>query len=132
RIEKGKNYGWPIQAYGIEYGGAGISSALGEAATVRPGTEQPAYYWDPVIAPSGAQFYSGDAFPMWQGNLFIGSMGQRRLVRLVMVDGKVTGEEHLLADRRERIRDVRQGPDGFLYLVTDADDGELWRIEPGK
>lgn len=132
RIEKGKNYGWPIQAYGIEYGGSGISSALGEAATVRPDTEQPAYYWDPVIAPSGAQFYSGDAFPAWKGNLFIGSMVQRRLVRLVIADGKVTGEEHLLVDRKERIRDVRQGPDGALYVVTDDGTGELWRISPAK
>jgi glucose/arabinose dehydrogenase len=132
RVEKGKNYGWPIQAYGIEYGGAGISSALGEAATVRPNTEQPVYYWDPVIAPSGAQFYSGDAFPAWKGNLFIGAMGQRRLVRLTLSGNKVTGEEHLLTDRNERVRDVRQGPDGFLYVVTDAKNGELWRITPAK
>lgn len=132
RVEKGKNYGWPIQAYGIEYGGANISSALGDAATVRPNTEQPVYYWDPVIAPSGAQFYSGDAFPAWKGNLFIGAMGQRRLVRLTLSGNKVTGEEHLLIDRNERVRDVRQGPDGFLYLVTDSKNGELWRISPAK
>jgi glucose/arabinose dehydrogenase len=132
RVEKGKNYGWPIQAYGIEYGGAGIHSALGDAATTRPNTEQPTYYWDPVIAPSGAQFYSGDAFPAWKGSLFIGSMGQMRLVRLTLANNKVTGEEHLLTDRRARIRDVRQGPDGFLYVVTDAANGELWRIAPAR
>jgi aldose sugar dehydrogenase len=132
RVQQGKNYGWPIQAYGVEYSGAGITSALGEAATSRPNVEQPTYYWDPVIAPSGAQFYSGDAFPAWKGNLFVGSMGQRRLVRLVLSDNKVTGEEHLLIDRNERVRDVRQGPDGFLYVVTDAANGELWRISPVK
>jgi glucose/arabinose dehydrogenase len=132
RVEKGKNYGWPIQAYGIEYSGSPIVSALGPAATARDGTEQPVYYWDPVIAPSGAQFYSGDAFPAWQGSLFIGSLGQLRLVRLTIADGVVTGEEQLLADRNSRIRDVRQGPDGFLYVVTDASKGELWRIAPAK
>jgi glucose/arabinose dehydrogenase len=132
RIEKGKNYGWPIQAYGIEYSGSPISSPLGAAATTRPGTEQPTYYWDPVIAPSGMQFYTGDAFPAWKGSLFIGSMGQQRLVRLTLANNKVTGEEHLLTDRNSRIRDVRQGPDGFLYVVTDASNGELWRISPAK
>lgn len=128
RIEKGKNYGWPIVAYGEEYSGRAIQGA----ETQRPGHEQPVYYWDPVIAPSGAQFYTGDAFPAWRGNLFIGALKERRLVRVVLEDGKVVGEEHLLADRGQRIRDVRQGPDGALYLVTDQSDGELWRIAPRK
>ena len=127
-VEKGKNYGWPVQAYGVEYSGAPIRTA----ATQRPGMEQPVYYWDPVIAPSGAQFYSADLFPAWKGSLFIGALGQKRLVRLTIEGNRVTGEEHLLADRGERIRDVRQGPDGALYLVTDSSRGELWKLVPKK
>jgi glucose/arabinose dehydrogenase len=125
-IEPGNNYGWPRQSYGIEYSGAAIAGA----STQAPGTVQPVYYWDPVIAPSGAQWYSGSAFPEWRGDLFIGGMGAERLVRLELTNDRVTGEEHLLADRGQRIRDVRQGPDGALYVVTDEDDGELWRIAP--
>ena len=127
-IERGKNYGWPIVAYGIEYRGAPIAGAM----TAREGYEQPVYYWDPVIAPSGAQFYTGDAFPAWRGNLFVGALKEMRLVRLVIENRRVTGEEHLLADRRQRVRDVRQGPDGALYVVTDQDNGELWRIVPRR
>ncbi|HEX2203420.1 MAG TPA: PQQ-dependent sugar dehydrogenase, partial [Longimicrobium sp.] len=133
RVEAGKNYGWPTVAYGIEYRGGTISSALGEATTARAGTEQPVYYWDPVIAPSGAQVYTGSAFPAWRGSLFVGGLASMRLVRLVIGEnGRVTGEEHLLADRGARIRDVRQGPDGALYVVTDAENGELWRIAPRR
>jgi glucose/arabinose dehydrogenase len=132
RVEAGKNYGWPIAAYGIEYQGAAITSALGEAATTRPGTEQPVYYWDPVIAPSGAQFYTGSAFPAWRNSLFVGGLASMRLVRLVIENDRVTGEEHLLTDRNKRIRDVRQGPDGALYIVTDEDNAELWRISPRR
>ena len=128
RVEKGKNYGWPIVTYGIEYSGAAIDGS----ATDRPGYERPTYYWDPVIAPSGAQFYSGDAFPAWRGSLFIGALKEARLVRLVIENDRVTGEEHLLADRGQRIRDVRQGRDGALYVVTDASNGELWRIAPRR
>jgi len=127
-IEKAKNYGWPLVAYGIEYSGRAIPGAV----TAKAGFEQPVYYWDPVIAPSGAQFYSGNAFPAWRGSLFVGSMVQTRLVRLVISNGRVTGEEHLLADRRQRVRDVKQGPDGFLYVVTDQRNGELWRIAPRR
>jgi glucose/arabinose dehydrogenase len=125
-IQKGKNYGWPLVAYGEEYSGAPIPNS----ATTRPGTEQPVYYWDPVIAPSGAQFYTGDAFPSWRGNLFVGGMKDKQLVRLVIENGRVTGEEHLLGERGQRIRDVRQGPDGALYVVTDQVNGELWKIAP--
>jgi glucose/arabinose dehydrogenase len=132
RVEKGKNYGWPVVAYGIEYSGAPLTSAMGGAVTQRAGFEQPVYYWDPVIAPSGAQFYTGSAFPAWRGSLFVGALREMRLVRLVIANGRVTGEEHLLTDRRQRIRDVRQGPDGALYVVTDATDGELWRIAPRR
>jgi glucose/arabinose dehydrogenase len=125
-VEKGKNYGWPLQAYGEEYSGDPIPGA----ATARQGMEQPIYYWDPVIAPSGAQFYTGDAFPEWRNSLFIGSMKDRMLVRLTLENDRVTGEEHLLTDRKQRVRDVRQGPDGALYLVTDEKNGELWKISP--
>ena len=127
-IQKGKNYGWPLVAYGEEYFGLPIRGAV----TDRPGFEQPRYYWDPVIAPSGAQFYTGDAFPAWRGSLFVGSLKEKRLVRLTLENDRVTGEEHLLADRGQRVRDVRQGPDGALYLVTDEANGELWKIAPRR
>jgi glucose/arabinose dehydrogenase len=100
--------------------------------TNRSGYEQPVYYWDPVIAPSGAQFYTGDAFPAWSGSLFIGALREQRLVRLTLEGNRVTGEEHLLADRGKRLRDVRQGADGALYIVTDHTDGELWKIVPRR
>ena len=128
RIEKGKNYGWPIVAYGIEYSGSSIDGSV----TDRAGYERATYYWDPVIAPSGAQFYTGNAFPAWRGSLFIGALKEARLVRLAIENDRVTGEEHLLADRGQRIRDVRQGRDGALYVVTDAANGELWRIAPRR
>lgn len=127
-IRRGRNYGWPLVSYGEEYTGEPIETA----ETQRPGYEQPVYYWDPVIAPSGAQWYTGDAFPAWRGDLFIGGLVARALVRLVVDNDRVVGEEHLLADRDQRIRDVRQGPDGTLYVVTDHDDGELWRIVPSR
>ena len=127
-IEKGKNYGWPLVAFGEEYSGQPIPNAV----TEREGYVSPIYYWDPVIAPSGAQFYTGDAFPEWRGSLFVGSLTDTLLVRLTIEDERVRGEEHLLADRRQRIRDVRQGPDGALYIVTDEKNGELWKIVPGK
>lgn len=125
-IEKGKNYGWSVVTYGEEYSGEPIPGAV----TARAGYEQPIYYWDPVIAPSGAQFYTGDAFPGWRGNLFVGGLKDRRLVRLIIDGNRVIGEEHLLTDRGQRIRDVRQGPDGALYIVTDQTNGELWKIVP--
>jgi glucose/arabinose dehydrogenase len=126
-IERGNNYGWPLAAYGIEYSGDPLPGvpALPDSDFV-----QPNYYWDPVIAPSGAQFYSGGVFPEWQGSLFIGALREARLVRVTIENERVAGEEHLLVDRGRRIRDVRQGPDGALYVVTDHEDGELWRIAP--
>ena len=128
RLEAGGNYGWPVQAYGIEYSGAPISGAETE-----PGEfEQPAYYWDPVIAPSGAEWYTGGAFPAWHGSFFVGALREQRLVRLEIENGRVTGEEHLLTDRGQRIRDVRQGPEGALYIVTDEQDGALWKIIPRR
>jgi glucose/arabinose dehydrogenase len=127
-ISKGKNYGWPVVSYGVEYSGRSLPAE----ATSKRGFEDPVYYWDPVIAPSGAEFYTGDAFPEWKGNLFIGALREKRLVRLVMDGDRVKAEEHLLTDRNQRVRDVRQGPDGLLYVVTDESNGELWKIAPKR
>ena len=125
RPEAGKNYGWPVITYGVDYSGAKIGEG-----TAKPGMEQPVYYWDPVIAPSGMTFYTGEAFPDWQGSLLIGSLRPGLLVRLTLEDGRVTREERYLGDLGERIRDVRQGPDGLLYLLTDSRDGRLLRVLP--
>ena len=127
-IEKGKNYGWAVISYGEEYSGEAIAGG----STAKAGFEQPVYYWDPVIAPSGMQFYTGSAFPEWRGSIFIGGLVSQKLVRLVVKNNRVVGEEHLLADRRQRIRDVRQGPDGALYVVTDEANGELWKLAPRR
>jgi glucose/arabinose dehydrogenase len=123
--EAGKNYGWPVISYGVHYS----FRKIGEG-TAKAGMEQPVYYWDPVIAPSGMVFYTGDLFAGWKNNILIGSLTPGFLVRLVMKDGKVAQEERHLADLRERIRDVRQAPDGSLYLVTDARNGQILRITP--
>lgn len=124
--QPGRNYGWPVITYGVDYSGARIGYG-----TARAGMEQPVYYWDPVIAPSGAVFYSGEAFPDWRGDLFVGSLQPGRLVRLRLHDRRVVQEERYLIDRSERVRDVRQGPDGFLYLLTDHPKGRLIRLSPG-
>jgi glucose/arabinose dehydrogenase len=121
----GRNYGWPVITYGMDYSGARIGYG-----TSRAGMEQPVYYWDPVIAPSGAVFYAGDAFADWRGDLFVGSLQPGRLVRLRLRDGRVVQEERYVIDRGERVRDVRQGRDGFLYLLTDHPKGRLIRLEP--
>ncbi|HJU66531.1 MAG TPA: PQQ-dependent sugar dehydrogenase [Gemmatimonadaceae bacterium] len=123
--EAGKNYGWPVITYGVDYSGANI----GEGQT-REGMEQPVYYWDPVIAPSGMVFYTGDAYPGWKGSVFIGSMVPGALVRITMDNGRVTNEERYLGEMRKRIRDVKQGPDGLLYLLTDEDSGSILRVRP--
>jgi aldose sugar dehydrogenase len=125
RVEAGKNYGWPVIGYGVRNSGATIGDD-----TAKPGMEQPVYYWDPVIAPSGMAFYTGEAFPEWRGSLLIGSLRPGLLVRLTLEDGRVRGEERYLGDLRERIRDVRQGPDGLLYLLTDHRNGRLLRVVP--
>ena len=124
--EAGKDYGWPTISYGQEYSG----KPIGEGITARDGMEQPVYYWDPVIGPSGMAFYEADLFPAWKGSLFIGGLATKDLVRLVLKDGKVVGEERLLKDRGERIRDVVVGLEGALYLVTDAEQGKLLKIAP--
>ncbi len=122
RVEAGKNYGWPIITYGIEYGG----EKIGEAIQQKEGLEQPVYYWDPVISPSGITFYTGDAIPEWKNNLFISSLSGMHICRIVIENNKVTGEERLLADEEQRFRDITQGTDGALYAVTDQ--GRLYRI----
>ena len=126
---KGKDYGWPTIAYGIEYRGGPITGDL----TQQAGMEQPLYYWDPVIGPSGMTFYTGNLFPAWKGNLFIGGHATLDLVRLVLDGDKVVGEERLLKDlqpKPERIRDVRQGPDGAIYMVTDSATGRIIKLVP--
>jgi aldose sugar dehydrogenase len=123
---KGKDYGWPTIAYGIEYSGGRITGGI----TAKDGMEQPLYYWDPVIAPSGMTFYTGSLFSAWRGNLFIGGLASEALVRLTLEDERVTGEERLLTDLGERIRDVRQGPDEALYLLTDASNGRILKLIP--
>ena len=123
--QAGKNYGWPVITYGVDYSGAKIGEG-----TAKAGMEQPVYYWDPVIAPSGMAFYTGDAFPDWQGDLFIGWPGRRRPRAARLDGGRVAREERYLGDLGERIRDVRQGPDGLLYVVTDNPEGQVLRLEP--
>jgi glucose/arabinose dehydrogenase len=125
--EAGKNYGWPVITYGIDYSGAKIGEG-----TAKPGMEQPVYYWDPVIAPSGMSFYTGQVFSGWNGSVLIGSLTPGLLVRLELKDGRVAREERYLAELRERIRDVKQGPDGLLYLVTDSRDGRILRVKPSS
>jgi aldose sugar dehydrogenase len=117
------NYGWPVITYGIEYSGPKI----GDGITQKEGLEQPVYYWDPVIAPSGMIVYDGAMFPEWNGNIFVGGMASMKLVRLQLENGKVAGEEWLLRDQG-RIRDVRQGPDGSIYVLTEAADGAILRL----
>lgn len=125
-VRPGKDYGWPVITYGEEYSGMPVGAGL----TQKAGMEQPVYYWDPVIAPSGLMFYTGSLFPAWRGSLFIGSLRQQHLVRLSVKDDRVTGEERLLTDLHERIRAAVQGPDGAIYVITDADRGKLIRLSP--
>jgi glucose/arabinose dehydrogenase len=125
-VKAGRNYGWPVITYGKEYGSG---DDIGEG-TQRADMEQPIHYWVPSIAPSGMTYYDADRFPAWKGNLFIGSLKFSLLVRLQLDGSRVVKEERLLKNEFGRIRDVRTGPDGYLYLLTDADDGQLLRLEP--
>ena len=124
---KGKNYGWPVIGYGIDYSGAKIHDSA-----ARPGMEQPIKYWVPSIAPSGMAFYTARLFPKWNGSLFTGALAGRMLVRLSLDGNTITGEERLLQNLNERIRDVRQGPDGALWLLTDSSAGRVLRVSPAK
>jgi aldose sugar dehydrogenase len=124
-VRRGKDYGWPTVAYGIDYSG----TPLGSGITAAPGVEQPVYYWDPVIAPSGAAFYDANAFPAWRGSLFVGALGGQHLARLTIDSDRVVGEERLLADRNARIRDVRVGPSGTIF-VSDETNGQILELVP--
>ncbi|HEX2608220.1 MAG TPA: PQQ-dependent sugar dehydrogenase [Flavisolibacter sp.] len=123
RLHAGGNYGWPTITYGIEYSGEKVGGAIQQ----KEGLEQPVYYWDPVVSPSGMTFYSGDRLSEWKNNLFIGALSGQHIVRLVIENNKVTGEERLLAGENQRFRDLAQGKDGALYAITDA--GRLYRID---
>ena len=124
-LKPGANYGWPIITYGIDYDGTIISNL-----TAKEGMEQPVLHWTPSIAPSGMAFYDGDKFPQWKGDLFVGALKDRHLRRIDLDGDKVLGQEILLEELGARIRDVRAGPDGFLWVLTDARNGKLIRIEP--
>lgn len=123
----GANYGWPLATHGIDYDGKPIPGALGSSV---PGMQDPDYFWEKSPAVSGMAFYTGDLFPQWRGDLFLGALMGRSLIRLELNGDKVTHEERLLGEQGQRIRDVRQGPDGALYVLTDEDDGKLLRISP--
>jgi len=125
-VRPGRDYGWPNVSYGLQYDG----TPVGAGATAAVGVEQPIYYWVPSIAPSGMMFYTGDLFPEWRGSLFVGALAGQHLVRLVLDGERVVAEESLLADLGQRIRDVRQGPDGAVYVLTDG--GQLLRLTPSR
>ncbi len=124
-VQPGRNYGWPITSYGIEYRGG----AINEGIAVRDGLEQPIYYWDPVIAPGGMIFYRGDLFP-WRGDLLIAGLNTRTVVRLELEGERVVGEERLIAGEHGRVRDIAEAADGSLWIVTDEDNGRLLRLTP--
>jgi aldose sugar dehydrogenase len=123
----GRNYGWPVIGYGVDYSGTKIHEA-----TAKPGMEQPIKYWVPSIAPSGMAFYTADLIPAWKGSLFVGALAGQMLVRLELNGESVTKEERLLQGLRERIRDVRQGPDGAIWLLTDNSNGRVLRVVPAR
>lgn len=127
-VERGKNYGWPLVSHGVNYGGSPIGTGKAQMA----GLEDPVWHWTPSIAPSGLAFYTGDLFPAWKGNLFSGALKFQLLSRLELKGDKVVKEERLLQDLNERIRDVRQGPDGALYLLTDNSNGRILRVTPAN
>jgi glucose/arabinose dehydrogenase len=122
RVQPGKNYGWPTITYGIEYRG----DKIGDAIQKKDGLEQPVYYWDPVISPSGITFYDGSGIAEWKNNLFISALSGMHICRIIIENNKVVGEERLLTDEKQRFRDITQGVDGALYAVTDQ--GRLYRI----
>jgi glucose/arabinose dehydrogenase len=125
--QAGKNYGWPVITFGVDYSGAKIG-----VGTAKEGMEQPVFHWDPSIAPSGLTFYTGDRFPAWKGSLFVGALAGQLLARLTWRDGRITGEERLMTNFGSRIRDVRQGPDGLIYLLTDDGQDRVLRLVPAQ
>ena len=124
-VRKGLNYGWPVISYGVHYSGAKIG-----VGTRKEGMEQPVFYWDPSIAPSGMAFYTGDKFPGWRGSVLVGALAGTLVSRLDLDGDKVVREERMLRELRERIRDVREGPDGFVYLLPDSSEGRILRVRP--
>lgn len=124
---KAKNYGWPVITYGVDYSGAKIGEG-----TAKPGMEQSVYYWDPSIAPSGMAFYTGDKFPAWRGSVLVGALAGKLVSRLETGGNKIVAEERMLQGLGERIRDVRQGSDGFVYLLTDSAQGKILRLTPAS
>lgn len=125
--EAGKNYGWPVITYGRDYSGAKIG-----IGTAKEGLEQPVYYWDPSIAPSGMAFYTADLVPEWKGSVFVGALAGSHIARLVLDGDQVVAEERLLTGLGERFRDVKQGPDGSMYALTDGSGGRIIRITPDR
>jgi glucose/arabinose dehydrogenase len=127
-VEKGKNYGFPVIGYGREYTGKPINGDR----TAQDGMEQPVYFWTPDIAPAGIAFYSGTLMPAWRGDLFVSALAGRSLIRLVLKDRRVVGEERLLTDLKARIRGVNEGPDGALYVMTDGPTGKILKLVPKR
>jgi glucose/arabinose dehydrogenase len=125
-VEKGKNYGFPVIGYGREYSGKPINNDK----TAETGMEQPVYFWTPDIAPAGISFYNSKLFPAWQGNLFVSALAGKYLIRLELNNERVIGEERLLVDLNTRVRDVHEGPDGALYVMTDGNGGKILRLTP--
>jgi glucose/arabinose dehydrogenase len=125
-VEKGKNYGFPVIGYGREYSGKPINNDK----TAETGMEQPVYFWTPDIAPAGISFYNGKLFPAWQGNLFVSALAGKYLIRLELNNERVIGEERLLVDLNTRVRDVHEGPDGAMYVMTDGNGGKILRLTP--
>jgi glucose/arabinose dehydrogenase len=123
-IKPGANYGWPLIAYGLEYSGKPVNGGL----TGMKGMKQPVYYWDPAIAPSGITFYNGNLIPEWKGNLFVAALRGSHIIRLIIKDNKVVGEERLFADLHKRFRYITQGPDGALYAIIDDENGKIFKI----
>jgi glucose/arabinose dehydrogenase len=123
RVQAGKNYGWPVITYGIEYSG----EPIGDAIQQKEGMEQPVYYWDPVVSPSGMTFYKGRRIPEWENNLFIGALSGSHIIRLIIHNNRVVGEERLLSGEGQRFRDITQTTDGALYAVTDQ--GRLYKLD---
>ncbi|MDQ1760427.1 oxidoreductase [Achromobacter xylosoxidans] len=128
-VQRGKNYGWPLATHGINYSGQPIPEAKGAEL---PGMEPPLYWWPKSPAISGMAFYNADRFPAWRNSVFIGALANQNLIRLTLDGDRVVAQEWLLTDRKQRIRDVRQGPDGYVYVLTDASPGELLRLAPAE
>ncbi len=125
-LSRGSNYGWPVVTYGANYG---TGTKIGEG-TEKPGMTQPVIYWVPSIAPSGMAFYTGQKFPKWRNNIFVGALAGKLMVRIALDGDRVTSQERLFTNAFGRIRDVREAPDGSIYFLTDEANGAIWRVQP--